>query len=76
MEKHFNLSDHGIAFATREKGCVVGEEIKNNLISMNATIRADVPLRNESGLSRLSFDQMIQGYTNYSMLSVSALVLS
>ena len=55
MEKHFNLFDHGIAFATREKGCVVGEEIKNTLISINAT---DTLFINGKGVKAVSYSFM------------------
>ena len=55
MEKHFNLSDYGIAFATREKGLAVGEEIKNNLISMNA---ADTLIITGKGVKAVSYSFM------------------
>jgi hypothetical protein len=55
MEKHFNLSEHGIAFATREKGCVVGEEIKNTLISINAT---DTLIIHGEGVKAVSYSFM------------------
>jgi len=55
MEKHFNLSVHGIAFATREKGCAVGEEIKNTLISIGAT---DTLIINGKGVKAVSYSFM------------------
>ena len=55
MEKHFNLSNHGIAFATREKGRVVGDAVKNDIIAMNA---ADTLIINGKDVKAVSYSFM------------------